>query len=161
VKNPELYMSRLYSKEWAERGRPDIIVWDVIPIAAEQLVKVTRISQSSADWQGIDLGVAPGNGGVEVWGEFVKDGVAVTWEPRTPDEIMFKCTNDKGFLRIEGHHTQPNKWMATRPRFPRAYGKGMILEDRDNLRIYHCHNCEFDDNFEDLVFSVELLPPQG
>jgi hypothetical protein len=161
VKNPEQYVSRLYSKDWAERGRPDIIVWDVIPIAEEQLVKVTRISQNSEDWQGVDLGITPGKGGVEVWGEFVKGGVAVTWEPGTPDEIIFKCTNDKGFLRIESHHIQPNKWMATRPRFVRAHGKGMILEESDNLRIYHCHNQLFDNDFDNLVFSVELLSSLG
>ena len=161
MKNPELYMNRLYSKDWAERGRADVIVWDVIPVAQEQLVKVTRISQNSEDWQGVDLSVNPGKGGVEVWGEFVKGGVAVTWEPRTPDEIILKCRNDKGFLRIESHHVENKRWLALRPRFARAYGRGMILEERDDLRVYHCHNHGLDGDFDNLVFSVELLPPQA
>ncbi|MCL5256921.1 MAG: hypothetical protein M1319_03880 [Chloroflexi bacterium] len=162
MRNPELYMNRLYSKDWAKRGRPDVMVWDVIPIAKEQLVKVTRISQNSEDLQNVGLSVNPGNGGVEVWGEFVKEGVAVTWDRGTPDEIIFKCTNDKGFLRIEGFHAQPHtkRFLALRPRFTRWYGKGMTVEERDGLRIYHCHNHGFDGDFDNLVFSVELLPPK-
>ncbi|MCL5256239.1 MAG: hypothetical protein M1319_00375 [Chloroflexi bacterium] len=153
-----LKQQRFYSKDWAERGRPDVIVWDVLPIAKVQAVRLTLISQNSPHWQGVDLGINPAKGGVEVWGEYAPRGAIVIWEPGTPEEIICKCTSNKGFLRISNIHVDPHNWKGHPQLYTRSYGCGMLLEEKGNLLIYHCNDWGFDTNFDKLVFSVEKLP---
>jgi hypothetical protein len=46
---------RIYNKAFAERGRGDVVLWDVVPISPQQVVKVVFESLSSPWRQGLWL----------------------------------------------------------------------------------------------------------
>jgi hypothetical protein len=145
---------RFYSPEWTERGRTDVIFWDVQPIAKQQLVKVTFISRNSPHLQGVRFGIDYGKGGIEVDGCFYPRDYVAMWGDNAGKEVVCKCITNKGFLSIynEYYVKGENQYSA------QSYGCGMILEERDSLLIYHCNDYGFETNFDKLVFSLELLP---
>lgn len=91
---------RIYSKEWAERGRTEVVYWDVQPICNEQLIKITFISQNSPHRKGVRVAIDFGKGGIEVEGNFYRSDAAALWGPATPNELIWKCITNKGLLSI-------------------------------------------------------------
>lgn len=152
---------RIYSKEWAERGRTEVVEWDVQPICSEQLIKITFISQNSPHYQGVRIGVDFGKGGIEIEGSFYHHDASVVWEPSTPKQLVWKCLTNKGLLSIYNIRVEKEHWSGHPFMYALSRGCGMLIEQYGDSLIYHCNDVGFDTNFDKLVFSIEKLPPDA
>ena len=138
---------RLFSKDFT--GRTDVIRWDVINVQLVQMLKMTFVSTSSPSKQGIRLAVDVGKGQIEV--NSVSSKAIELWEHTAPREVICKCISPQCLLSIY------NIWEREGMRESQMYGSGMLIEEEDNKRTYHCNDYGLDTQFDKLVFTLELL----
>ena len=138
---------RIYNDEF--EGRDNVIMWDVLKIENEQTIKITFMSKHSKNRQGIRLGIDTGEGYVEV--NEVKSKSIELWEDNAPREFLCKCVSSEGLLSVY------NLWDKGKGRQSQLLTSGMIVEQKDNILIYHCNDYGYETNFDKLVFSIEKL----
>ena len=142
------FLKRSYSKDYKDRD--DVISVDVLPIEKEQLIKAIFISTNSHRKQGILLSVPKGSSYIE-YNEKRARGIGLWYDTSTTEWIL-KCHSITGFASIynifEGQNGAPRSLM---------YKSGMLIEEKENIRIYHCNDVGDTDTFDSLVFSVEKL----
>lgn len=128
-----------------------IQLFDRVPIASDQRVRVVFESVQS-DWnQGVAL---------DTEGEFqvddhppVKKGVAL-WCKAPPRQFLVHIKSKKRQCLIK------NVWdVGDGVMHSWHNGAAMIVEEIRNGRRYRCNDGRPDDDFDDLVFRIELLPP--
>jgi hypothetical protein len=143
----EIGKDTIYSKSFV--GRDDIILWDVIKINKEQTLKIKFISTNSKHKQGIRIAIDTGEGFIEVNGQRLKS--IQLWENTSPKELLIKCYSSTGLLSIY------NIWDEDKGAQSMAHTSGMIINETNNIRVYHCNDFGNDMNFEKLVFSIEKI----
>lgn len=130
-------------------GRKDIILWHVLDIKPDQLIKINFISKNSKNRQGIRLAIDVGEGYIEINGQRNK-GFEL-WEDTAPKEFTARCVTKEGLISVY------NIWDKGKGRQSQILTSGMILETNGNKYTYHCNDFGFDTNFDKLIFSVEKL----
>jgi hypothetical protein len=139
---------RIYNTAFAEHGRSDVVLWDVLPITPEQVIKVMIESVASSWRQGVFLKTDPGM--------LINDQYAPSvtlWADTAPPEVVCHCMSDNGALSLY------NIWDSGRGRSleSQAYSSGMLVEELPQGRRYRCNDIGFDTNFDKLVFTVVKL----
>ncbi len=137
---------RIYNKDFASRGREDVVLWDVQKIGDGQLIKVTFISKNSQYHQGIRLAT---DKGIEVNGQTYPS--IMLWEHSAPKDVICKCFTDDGLLSIY------NIWDEGDGRESQAHSSGMLIEENGKTLTYRCNDYGFETNFDELVFSIEMM----
>jgi len=141
---------RIYSRDFEERT--DVILWDVIDIQNEQLLKITFISKNSTYNQGLRLAVDVGDGFLECNGHSSKS--MRFWEEISPSEFIVKCLSPEGLLSVY------NIWneRSVGPGNSQMYCSGMIAQQEGDRTTYYCHDVgKRDISFDKIVFSIEKL----
>ncbi len=144
--NKSIGKERIYNKAFADRGRENVILWDVQKVENGQLIKVTFMGKNSPYHQGIRLAT---DIGIEVNGQVYPS--IMLWEHTAPKEVICRCLTNDGLLSIY------NIWDEGDGRESQAHSSGMLLEEKDNILIYHANDYGFETNFDKLVFSIEKM----
>ena len=146
VKN--LGTSRIYNKAFAERGRADVVMWDVMRIDPNQVIKVMFEGGTSPWRQGVWLKT---DRGLLVNDQFAPS--MEVWVDSAPPEVVAHCMTEDGNLSV------CNIWDSGRGRGreSQAHSSGMLVEDLPDGRRYRCNDIGFDTNFDKLVFRIQKL----
>ena len=139
------------------RGQPVIYkgqviqLSDCLPIASDQRMRITFESINS-DWrQGVAL---DSDGEIQVNGQPpAKKGIAL-WCRTPPCEFLVRIKSKKGRCFIK------NVWdVGDGVTHSWHNGAAMIVEETRNGRRYKCNDGRPDEDFNDLIFRIELLAP--
>ncbi len=139
---------RLYNKAFAERGKDDVVLWDVLPISPAQVIIVVFESVSSSWREGVWLMT---DGALIVNGQFGRS--MVLWKDTSPAEVTCHCRSDDGNLSVY------NIWDSGRGygMESQSFSSGMLVEDLADGRRYRCNDIGFDTKFDKLVFRIQKL----
>jgi hypothetical protein len=138
---------RLYNSNFP--GREDVVLWDVLSITEGQTIKIKFLENNTTYRQGIRVAVDVGEGELEING--VKNRVMELWDDTAPSEVLCLCNAKSGKISIY------NVWDQRGYSESQLDSSGMIVEEKENKRIYHCNDAGFKTNFDKFLFSVELL----
>jgi hypothetical protein len=140
---------RIYNDTWKERGRSDVVMWDVLAIRNKETLRLVFESKNSPWRQGVWLKT---DRGTIINGTHCPS--AVLWIDTAPREVIIECQTTDGLLSVY------NKWDRGR-----GFGEsqmatsGMLIEELPNGRRYRCNDIGFDDTFDKLVFRIEKSLP--
>jgi len=140
--------TRQYSKHFKDRN--DVVLWDVIQIDKEQLIKVAFLDKNSPYFQGIRLAVDVGEGILETNG--VESKTMHLWYHTSPRELIVKCKSKAGLISVYN--------IFQKRHFPESqlYGSGMIIEQDGAKTIYKCHDVSMENvSFDKIIFSIEKI----
>ena len=153
-KLPEWFgKKRLYNSNFEDVDK-DVIHWEVLPIKSKQRIRVHFISVNSENRQGIRIAIDAGNGTLETNGVVGK--AFDLWEDECPKIFEIECTSDEGYLSIYNIFEELD-WTGKKQKYSQMEYSGMILEQTDNVYRYCCNNAELNQEFDKLVFEIELL----
>ena len=157
------------------RGQPieynghKVIRLDRFPIKNGDTV-IARIEKTNSDCrQGFCIDIT---GSCEMDGEICKVGKGVRmlfWEDTAPKEIKLKVFTKKDFVWVENIWESINSYIVSdldgkevtkqsTSVESRYYGSAMIVEEIENGRRYRCNDWHPDENFDDIVFTVQREP---
>jgi hypothetical protein len=121
---------------------------DLIPITDGQHIRIVFESANS-DWrQGVYLST---DGSFEVNGQNVRKAV-VLWKDTAPREVLLQVQTKQGAFRVK------NVWDVGDGVMHSGHnGAAMISEEASSSRRYKCNDGRADDDFDDLIFTIELL----
>jgi len=139
---------RIYNSAFRERGRDDVVKWDIFPIVDGELIRVI-IEDTNSSWrQGIRLQT---DKGIIVNNQM--SGVIVLWTDTLPTEVVICCKTENGCLSIY------NVWDSHRGLNieSQKLSSGMLIEQYENGRRYFCNDIGFDTNFDKLIFRIERV----
>ena len=128
---------------------------DKINLPAEKTsIRVTFISTDSKWKQGI--AIRPLKGRLEVEGELYPKGKgAGLWESTLPEEILVTVHSKDRILWVynlwETEDKSVDFWHN---------GAAMYVEEHEGYKIYYCNDGCQDDDLNDLIFKLEILPVQ-
>lgn len=148
-------MTNFQSLFFASKGQPIeyggqlIQMVDRLPISKSQKLCVVFESKNS-DWrQGVHLSTV---GTFEVNGQKIKNAV-VLWEDTAPEESGLAINSKSGECLIK------NVWDVGDGIMHSWHGgAAMIASNGDDGRRYRCNDGHADEDFDDLVFRVQLIP---
>lgn len=137
---------RLYNKEFAAIGIADIVLWDVVSVADEEVVRIRFDSVNSKYRQGIWLRT---DGGIEIEGQ--RYASVDLWYDTAPKEVLCTCHTKNGCLSVY------NIYMESGHRMSQTASSGMRIEEFNNGRTYCCNDVGFETNFDTLIFHIERV----
>ena len=145
-----------FGELWVKsKGKPVIYngqkIWhsDRFKVADGQRLKVTFESVNS-DWrQGISLDV---DGNFTCNGQTIKKKI-ILWQHTAPREFIVTVHSKKGEVDVW------NTWDTGNGVTEALYnGAAMIIEEiNETTKRYRCNDGRPDDDFDDLIFTIELL----
>jgi hypothetical protein len=121
---------------------------DRLSVSEGQRLRV-KFESVNSDWhQGIGLDT---DGSFDVAGQRVKRKI-VLWHHTAPRETLLTIHTKRGELLVK------NIWdMGDGVMHSWHNGAAMIVEGLPKGRLYRCNDGRPDDDFDDLVFSIELV----
>jgi len=137
----------------------NLVIADKFPVADRDKLKISIEKTNSHYVQGLTVDIT---GSCEIMGEVKKKGKGVKmvfWEDSTmldPKNIIIVVFTKIGFIRVQ------NIWETTDHRGKKSIDSGhngaaMIVEEIENGRRYHCNDGVPDDDFDDIVFTIQKL----
>ncbi len=138
---------RLYNRNFP--GRKDVVLWDVLPIKEGRKIKIKFLRNNTTYRQGIRIAVDVGAGELEING--VKNRVMELWDDTAPSAVLCVCNAKAGKISIY------NVWDERGYSESQLDSSGMIVEEEETKRIYHCNDFGYKTNFDKFLFSVEIL----
>jgi hypothetical protein len=145
-----------------------VIQLDKFPVRNEEVL-IATIEKTNSDWrQGFCIDIA---GSCEIDGQIFKQGKGVRmlfWEDTAPKQIKLKIFTKKEFVWIENIWEQINYYSLgassgksitkeSKSVESRHHGAAMIVEEIKNGRRYRCNDGHPDENFDDIVFTVQRI----
>jgi len=155
-----------FSREFiSSKGQPivykgkTLCLMDRIPISKTQSVRVVIEEINSNTRQGLVLDIFRGNiiyNGVE-YKRKSKNGICIDFwaDEATFQTLTFKNTNR--VLNVWNFWEQETCIGSGKMKNAWTYGAAMIVEELPNGRRYRCNDWEPDEDFDDLIFRIELL----
>ena len=144
---------RIYNNNFADIEK-EIIRWEVLAINNKQHLKVRFICANSENRQGIRIAIDAGKG------MLITNGVTGRsfdlWKDECPKEFEIECISDEGLISIYNMFEKKD-WTGRNNIYSQMDYSGMILEQNGNIYRYKCNNAELQDDFDKLVFEIELL----
>ena len=142
---PEIGVRRRYSRGFAERGRDDVIQWEVLPVANGEELTIHFESVDSPWRQGVWLRT---DQGLLVNGLHARS--ITLWQDTAPAVVPFTCRTSNGFLSFY------NIWDRGRVGGSESlsYSSGMLAEEFVGGCRYYCTDSGFTTQFCKLVFSI-------
>lgn len=124
-----------------------LVMMDRYPVKAGAVLRLELLSTNSKWKQGIKLNT---KGSITVAGQTITKGVFL-WEDTMPKEVVFSVSSKDGLLQVSNAWNTgdgvAHSWLN---------GAAMYVEEMDNgRRVYHCNDGFPDENFDDIVFSIE------
>lgn len=121
---------------------------DRLRVRSGQLLKVT-FESVNANWrQGVCLS---SDGAFVVNNQTIKKSV-VLWHDTAPSEVLLRVETKKGQCQVK------NVWDTGDGAVHSWHnGAAMIVEETASARRYKCNDGRADDDFNDLVFRIEVL----
>lgn len=137
---------RIYNTAFMKKNIENIVKWEVLEVSDGQSIRLTFISCNSEFEQGIWIAT---DKGIEINGSVYSQ--INLWQDTAPKQVILKCHSNVGLLSFY------NIWDDGDGRESQAHTSGMIIEQKDNVLIYHCNDYGFETDFDKLVFSIEKL----
>ena len=147
MKKFELPDEPVFNSEFAQRGRPGVVVIDVFPVQDGETLRLTFESKDSPWRQGVWLESAGQNGYVVVNSQRVPS--VDLWQDSAPTEVLFECHSEKGVVHLY------NIWEKRRRRSSQSWSSGMLVDELPTGRRYQCSDIGFETDFRRLVFRLE------
>ena len=121
---------------------------DCLRVSDGQMLKV-KFESVNSDWrQGVNLTT---DGSFEVNDQGIKNSI-VLWHDTAPSEVYVKIHSRQGECLVK------NVWdVGDGVVHSWHNGAAMIVEEFQNGRQYKCNDGRADEDFDDLVFSIELV----
>lgn len=141
---------RIYSSGFAEQGRSDVVLIEVISVADREVLKLVFESTNSPWRQGVWLATDQ----VVVINN-VKCPSAELWYDTAPREVLIQCRTEENILWLY------NIWDDGNGRQSQAWTSGMLVEELANGWRYRCNDIGFETNFDKLVFRLERTGRPG
>jgi hypothetical protein len=135
---------RLLNPAWAKRGRPDVVLWDVLPIVDGEVLTVIVESTSTPYRQGVWL---RSDQGITVAGQRAPS--VELWADTAPNHVVLQCHTSNGGLSVY------NIWEHRAVRGSQSESSGMMVTESPNGRRYRCNDFGWEDRFDKLVFRIE------
>lgn len=139
---------RLMNRAFAARGRPDVILWEVLPIHDGERLKIRLASAASPRRQGVWLRT---DRGILVGDELCPS--LYLWHDTAPPEVVLECRTDDGSLSFY------NVWESERGVGSQSFSSGMLVERDVSGLCYFCNDIGLETDFRRLVFHVERCDP--
>lgn len=141
-----LLKKRAYNPAFAERGREDVVMIDVLTIRDGEHLKLvfekTNSKWSQGVWMLTDRGL------------LVNDRLCPSvniWQEGAPQEVLIQCHTEDGILSLY------NIWDKGQGKQSQSYSSGMLVEELPNGRRYYCNDIGFETSFDKLVFRIERM----
>ena len=144
---------RIYNNNFGDVEKK-IIRWEVLSINNKQHLKVRFICTNSENRQGIRIAIDAGKGTLITNG--VTGRAFDLWEDECPKEFEIECISDEGLISIYNMFEKKD-WTGRNNIYSQMDYSGMILEQNGNIYRYKCNNAELQDDFDKLIFEIELL----
>ncbi|MBU1094318.1 MAG: hypothetical protein KKH01_07645 [Firmicutes bacterium] len=142
------------NKDYTYKGKK-LYKGEGIEDIGEYHIKLIFVSSNSKYRQGISFSMFMMKGFIKVDNETIKKGGMYLWEDHSPKEIEFDVKIDSGALHII--HFCDNTGTGSR-----VSGNGnfaMMKERISETRVrYYCNDIAPDDDFDDLIFELEITP---
>ncbi|HNA61581.1 MAG TPA: hypothetical protein PKW79_00690 [Rhabdochlamydiaceae bacterium] len=151
--------SELFEKanwEPIEYNGKTVILLDKFPVKNEDVLLTSIEKTNSDDRQGLSIDIT---GYCELEGEKVKTGKGVRllfWEDTAPKQIHVKVFTKTDFVWVENIWENISHTGAKSVDYGR-YGSAMIVEEIPNGRRYRCNDWHPDENFDDIVFTIQKI----
>lgn len=152
-KLPESFGKKRIINTCFDNATTEIIKREVLPVNHEQHIKVRFLKADSENRQGIVAAIYASEGMLSVNG--VTGRVFELWADECPPEFEIVCNSDEGFLSIYNIFEE-NSWSGKRTVSQMDFS-GMILEQKGNVYKYSCNNARLNQDFDKLIFELELL----
>ncbi len=141
---------------------------DKFPVKNGDVLIISIEKANSEFRQGLCIDVT---GHCECDGEVFKQGKGIRmlfWEDTAPKQIKLKVFTEKDFVRVENIWERTNSYLVGGPNgetiekkskstTSRINGAAMIVEEIENGRRYRCNDGTLDDDFDDIIFTVQKL----
>lgn len=133
---------------------------DKFPVASGDTLVISIEKTNSEYRQGLTIDIT---GTCEMDGELFKKGKGVKmlfWEDTAPKQFEMTVFTKQAFVAVQ------NVWEGT-GNMGRKYvdsghhGAAMIVEEIENGRRYRCNDGHPDENFDDIVFTVQRCRTKG
>ncbi len=132
----------------------NVIRWEVLSINPKQRLKVKFIGTRSEYRQGIRIAIDSGKGNLTING--VSGREFILWEDKCPKEFEIECISEEGLISLYNIF-EKRDWTGKNSIYSQMDFSGMIIEHIGNVYRYKCNNAELKDDFDKLVFEIELL----
>lgn len=145
-----------------------LVLADKFPISNGDTL-VALIEKTNSEWrQGFSIDIT---GHCEMDGKIFKQGkgiILLFWEDTSPKQISLKIFSKKGFVWIQNiwekknHYLLGNASGETVNKESKSVdyghnGAAMIVDEIEDGRRYRCNDGHPDDNFDDIVFTVQKI----
>jgi len=150
----ELFMkSKAQPIEW--NGKI-LVMSDKFPVKNGDTLLISIEKTNSDCRQGLCVDVT---GSCELDGELHKAGKGVRmlfWEDTAPKQVKLKVITKQDFVWIE-NIWESSAYLGKITVNSRLMGAAMMVEDIENGRRYRCNDWHPDENFDDIVFTVQKI----
>ena len=131
-----------------------LYVVDKFPVSNNDILIITFESTKSKKIQGISVDIT---GKCELEGELFDKGKGVNmifWEDTAPKSLELKVFTKQDYVFVQ------NIWESISLTGNRCvdyghFGAAMIIEEIENGRRYRCNDWEPDEDFDDIIFTVQ------
>lgn len=152
-KLPEWFGKKRIVNTCFDNTSTEIIKWEVLPVNNGQHIKVRFLKANPENRQGIVAAIYAGDGTLSVNG--VTGRFFELWADECPPEFEIVCNSAEGFLSVYNIFEE-NSWSGKR-KVSQMDFSGMILEKNGNKYKYCCNNAKLNQDFDKLIFEIELL----
>lgn len=143
MSNNQIGCQRIFNKEYAKRGLDNVVHWDVIPVANNQMVTLIFEQVNSKCRQGVWLSC---DNGIMIENTTYK--CIDLWYDTAPSVVTFTCYTSNGLLSVYNI-------FDLKGRMSLGASSGMLVEEQDNLRRYRCNDYGYDGDFTKLIFRIQ------
>jgi len=162
----ELFMEAMdVSVEW--NGKT-VVMSDKFPVSNGDILLISIEKTNSDRRQGLCINIT---GSCEINGEVRKIGKGIQmlfWEDTAPKKIKLKVITKKDFVWVNNIWEQINSYLTSDSSGKTITkestlvdsghnGAAMIIEEIENGRRYHCNDGFPDEDFDDIVFTVQKV----
>ena len=148
----DLGRKRIYNKNFHDIDQ-EVVLWDVLDINNSEDILFRFIYTNSQYKQGVRLAIDVGEGYLEING--IQSKGMHLWEDTCLGEVKIHCESSEGKLSVYKIFnlglTNPQGGVRSQ-----VASCGMLVEQRNNVYVYHCNDAGFQTNFDKLVFEIEF-----
>ena len=136
---------RIMSKAFLERGRTDVVKWELLPIPRTCRHNLVFENWTKTHKHGVWL---------RTDGELIVNGTSSPsmnlWADETRQTVDIDVPTSSGLLHLY------NIWDFGQRSESQSWSSGMLVEELPDGRRYRCNDIGFETEFDSLVFRIEI-----
>lgn len=140
---------RIYSKAWQDRGREDVVKWDVLQVVPNEVFRVVVEVNSSPRRQGLWV---KSDKGILV--NCLLCPSVVLWADDLVRDPSFSFTVFTENNRLSVYNIYED---ASGQKMSQTWSSGMLIEPLPNGFRYRCNDLGFENGFDSFIFRLERL----